>query len=186
MASNDTVILVDSTKHLSPHPFSTTYPFYHIPRATVLPGISDQIMAAAAPMVAYWFTSLIFYILDVGKWKWLDKYKIHDNAEVQARNLATRGNVVGNVIFQQVAQTFLGIFCTAGEAESRANHSQEMQNVALAISRILHCFVSNDIAEKITDFMGEQLMYQAYWWAIPIAQFLLAMYVIHLNYNVRF
>ncbi|KAF9070222.1 sphingosine hydroxylase [Rhodocollybia butyracea] len=167
---SDTGTQLNTSSCLSSQLTSITYPIYYITRPNVFPGMSNQFMVAAVPFIIYWATSLIFHVLDLGDWKWSHKYKNHDSTEVQ-RNLASRWDVVKAVILQQITQVFLGSLLTAGDpVESTVKHALEMQNIALAIFRTLHCLMSSDVAEWTSNFVGKELAHYVYWWVIPIAQ----------------
>ena len=160
------------TPHDGPLCFaSNTLPFYFSPNPTLIEGVSDTILTLAAPVVAYWSLSLFFHFLDISEWKWLEKYRIHDSSEVKARNLATRSQVVWAVVFQQIIQTALGFFWLAEDPEHISN-IKELRVLAVSLEPIL--------AGVLGDYMSPQLLASAaqfvYWWAIPVVQFLSALY----------
>lgn len=84
-----------------PPPLSTLTPL-----PPLIPLIPDSILLLAAPVVAYWCMSLIFHFLD--SYDLLSRYRLHTPAEVLKRNHVSRGEVVRDVIIQQVIQTFVG------------------------------------------------------------------------------
>jgi sphinganine C4-monooxygenase len=71
-----------------------TFPVYYCQKLDLFNGVPDYIVTLVAPIIAYWCFSLFFHALDMSGWKRLDKYRIHDSEEVQARNLVTRSEVV--------------------------------------------------------------------------------------------
>lgn len=162
-----------------PHNLWTDYPFYYTPRPSVLPGVSDQALALAAPIIAYWVASLAFHALDVSDWRWLDKYRLHDSTEVVSRNLVTRTTVVWAVLLQQAIQTALGIFWMSDEGHE-VNHASEMQRVAALIARVSPMVLGNSVAESWLKSEAHRLTYFSYWWFIPAIQLLWAMYVLRL------
>src|SRR6266542_1360466 len=86
-------------------PLCFKYPVYHIPKPQLIDGIPDHFLTIAAPVIGYWYLSLFFHFLDISEWKFLDKYRIHESAEVKSKNLVTKSQVVWAVVFQQVIQT---------------------------------------------------------------------------------
>ncbi|KAF5383582.1 hypothetical protein D9615_003703 [Tricholomella constricta] len=148
-------------------------PFYYSYKPTLIAGIPDHHLALAGPIVAYWSLSLFFHFLDISGWKWLDKYRIHDSAEVQSRNRATRSEVVWAVLLQQVIQTILGLFWLSDEMKV-ANHSGQLQAIAARLQPLVEWAVDEQNAGHVLS----DLVYYVYWWAIPSCQFLCAMFII--------
>lgn len=146
-------------------------PFYYSYNHTLVKGISDHHLALVAPIAAYWSLSLIFHFLDTRDWKSLEKYRIHDSAEVASRNLVTRSQVVWAVIFQQIVQTFLGYFWLSDQPTETASHGEQMERIA----RILLPIVQRIAGGRIGPTVLSNLVYYVYWWAIPALQFLFAM-----------
>jgi sphinganine C4-monooxygenase len=147
-----------------------SFPFYYSQKPYLIHGIPDYILTLAAPVIAYWGLSLCFHALDISGWKWLEKYRIHDSEEVQARNTATRSEVVWAVILQQVIQTALGLISLSDESTHVVNHAQQLRHVASFLD-----------SPAFTTF-GERPYIFAhaanflYWWGVPTFQFLGAMY----------
>lgn len=151
-------------------------PFYHTDRVDLLPGLSDHALALAAPLVAYWALSLLFHLFDVSGWRWLDRYRIHESAEVKSRNLVGRGEVLRAVVFQQVVQTVLGWWWIEERPHLLA---VEHAHRAAALAPTVHTWVCRLLGERagksvLANQEGD-LVYFMYWWGIPIAQFLFAM-----------
>ncbi|KAF8952414.1 sphingosine hydroxylase [Flammula alnicola] len=153
---------------------TTTFPFYFSPKARLVDGVSDFILTLIAPVVAYWSLSLFFHYLDISGWKWLDKYRIHESSEVQAKNLATRTEVVWAVIFQQVIQTVLGLVWLSDESVQRINHPQELRRLAAMIEPVLSTVLGNSMSPLVLARAADLV----YWWAIPGFQLLAAMFII--------
>jgi len=83
-------------------------PSYELrPLPPLLPWISDQNLALALPVVAYWLVSGIFHIID--ELDLFPKYRLHTPAEILMRNHATRWEVFRDVIVQQIIQTLVGM-----------------------------------------------------------------------------
>ncbi|KAF2787389.1 sphinganine hydroxylase-like protein Sur2 [Melanomma pulvis-pyrius CBS 109.77] len=69
--------------------------------------MSDGYLALAAPIVSYWFVSLIFHVIDM--YDLFPQYRLHTPAEILKRNHVTRWEVFRDVIIQQIIQTVFGI-----------------------------------------------------------------------------
>ena len=152
---------------------ATSFPFYYSQKPYLVHGVPDYILTLAAPVIVYWCLSLFFHALDISGWKWLEKYRIHDSEEVQARNLATRLEVVWAVILQQVIQTALGLISLSHESTHVVNHAQQLRRVA----SFLDSFAFTTFGKRITPYILVHAADFMYWWGIPVLQFLGAMYV---------
>jgi sphinganine C4-monooxygenase len=156
----------------------TGVPFYHTERRYLVPGIPDHFLAGIAPVVGYWVFSLFFHALDTSGWQWLDKYRIHESADVKSRNLATRTQVVWTVVFQQVIQTIAAsIFVTEDLHGGPGRWRGEMQDLGKVVVRVVRSALGNETGGKLLQAKGMDLVYFLYWWGIPVAQFFLAMCV---------
>ena len=149
-----------------------SFPFYYSQKPYLIHGIPDYILTVAAPVIAYWCLSLYFHVLDVSGWKWLEKYRIHDSEEVQARNLVTRSEVVWAVILQQVIQTALGLISLSDESSHVVSHAQQLRRVA----SFLDFLAFTTFGERITPYILVHAANFLYWWGVPTVQFLGAMY----------
>ncbi|KDQ19588.1 hypothetical protein BOTBODRAFT_126477 [Botryobasidium botryosum FD-172 SS1] len=174
-------ITVDYT--LPPHLLSalvpdpvTAYPSYHINGPSIVSFLSDKSLSLLAPLIAYWAYSLFFHALDCSDWAWIDQYRIHESAEVQAKNRATRAEVVKAVVLQQIFQTTLGVLTI--EPEGPLDHVKEMRSLAPRIAYFVMKALGQDIGKSLLVSQGESIVYFVYWWAIPIVQFVLAFAVI--------
>lgn len=74
---------------------------------SLIPGISDGVLAVVSPVVAYWVYSSIFHLIDV--YQLAEKYRIHPSEEEQSRNKVGLGEVIRDVAFQHVLQTVVGM-----------------------------------------------------------------------------
>jgi sphinganine C4-monooxygenase len=149
-----------------------SFPFYYSQKPYLIHGIPDYILTLIAPVIAYWGLSLFFHALDISGWKWLEKYRIHDSEEVQARNLATRSEVVWAVILQQVIQTALGLISLSDESTHVVNHAQQLRRVASFLDSLAFTM----FGERITPYILVHAANFLYWWGVPTFQFLSAMY----------
>src|SRR6266702_2865386 len=161
------------------HPIFHSHPFYSPQASSLVPGLSDPLLAVILPFLAYWFTSALFHLFDISNWAWLDRYRIHDSVEVSTRNRATRPEVFRAVIFQQALQTALGYFWLS-DAPEHVDHPAAMRTVARALSSsfgVLFFSPSDERAYPLLRDASPRLAYLLYWYLIPAAQLLLAMYV---------
>lgn len=165
-------------------------PFYFVQRSAFLPpawSISDSTLSLAAPIIAYWSFSLFFHILDVlaPTYPSINKYKLHESAEVTKRNLATKWDVVKAVLGQQVVQTALGWYWMAApdsELSFYTGGSKAYEDAMRWWGRwVVYCF-SNVLGQSTTQHIlsstGAHLVWWLYWYISPITQFLLAMFII--------
>ncbi|KAJ8522721.1 hypothetical protein ONZ45_g704 [Pleurotus djamor] len=159
-----------------PNEFSFTpndIPFYFSHRLPLFDNVSDEALTLAAPILAYWAISLFFHYLDMSGWKWLEKYRIHESAEVQAKNTATRSQVVQAVILQQLIQTGLGIIWLS-EPRAAPNHVLELDSLARKLYSFANFALGDEVGQVVYKSYGKAIVYLTYWWAIPIFQFLCA------------
>ena len=98
-------------------------PSYEIqPLHPLIPGIQDQYLALALPVLAYWVVSGLFHLLDT--WDLFPQYRLHTPAEVLKRNHVSRWDVFRDVIIQQVVQTAVGLVLAALEDEPVTGREQ--------------------------------------------------------------
>jgi len=161
------------------HYLSTNRPFYYSPQTHIFDWCPDHMLALAAPVITYWVSSIFFHILDISEWKWLDKYRIHESAQVKSRNLVTRSEVIRAVILQQVVQTVIGFFWVE-ERPSGAlvDHVGGILRLEPTLARILTWTLGEKMGARLLDHDGAQLLYAAYWWAFPVARFFFGMFII--------
>ena len=151
-----------------------SFPFYHSQKPHLIDGVPDHILALAAPVAAYWCFSLYFHALDISGWKWLEKYRIHESEEIQARNLVTRSEVVWAVILQQVMQIALNLMIISLSDESThvVNHTQELRRLASFIDSLAF----TTFGARLTPHTLLDATNLLYWWGVPILRLLAAMY----------
>jgi len=87
---------------LPPLPAYTLHPL-----PPLIPGVSDQHLALALPIVAYWAVSMLFHLID--EWDLFPQYRLHTPAEVLKRNHVSRCDVFRDVVIQQIIQTIVGL-----------------------------------------------------------------------------
>ncbi|KAI0704365.1 sphingosine hydroxylase [Cytidiella melzeri] len=154
-------------------------PLYYVGSDSVLGFMSDQWMSLAAPIIAYWASSLLFHFLDISEAQCLDKYRIHDSAELKARNLASKWDVIRAVILQHVIQTILGIFWMENKLAGEAvDHLAALVGRAPLLLSVLRGLLGAKMSAQLWESYGHELVYGVYWWAIPVAKFLLGMFII--------
>jgi sphinganine C4-monooxygenase len=147
-------------------------PFYFNPAPSMFPWMDDPMLSLAAPVVAYWSLSGFFQILDSSGWNWLDKYRIHESAEVMSKNKATKAEVLQAVIFQQAVQTALGWWWIDGRTNpSLAEHCARVDAWRPTVSALL----APALGGKAAHAWAGDGAYWIYWWIIPAAQLLFAM-----------
>ncbi|KZT27722.1 sphingosine hydroxylase [Neolentinus lepideus HHB14362 ss-1] len=155
------------------------FPFYYSPKPELVPGVPDHAVSLAAPIIAYWAASFVFHVLDMSDWKWLDKYRIHESAEVKTRNLVVRWDVVKAVLLQQVIQTILGVFWMDPTVSGAGvDHAGNMRVLAGKMSWWVTAGMGEGPGERLLATRGGDLVYYAYWWGIPTAKLIFAMSII--------
>jgi len=150
---------------------STDVPWYYSSKPSLVDGVSDHHLALAAPVAAYWLLSLFFHYLDTRDWKVLERYRIHDSAEVASRNRVSRTAVIWAVIFQQVLQTALGLFWLSEEHTVVPDHTEKVAGIARQLALVIG---SGEHVQPILSRLANYI----YWWAIPLFQFLVAIFTI--------
>ena len=176
--SSPSVMMNTTASYDYDHPIFHAYPFYYSHTDSLFPGLSDPLLAVILPVLAYWLTSAVFHCLDLSNWAWLDRYRIHDSAEISSRNRASPLEVFRAVIFQQVIQTTLG-YLWLSEAPELTDHSVATRAVARSLSS-LFLSPSDEQAHSVLAFFKDAspfLAYLIYWYLIPAAQIVVAMYV---------
>jgi len=159
------------------HYLSTTSPIYYTPQPSIIPWLPDHLLALASPVVGYWVSSIAFHICDMTGW--LDKYRIHDSADVASRNLVTRGQVIRAVIFQQIIQTAMGLWWMEESVSGAGvDHLGAMLAFAPSLFRVLRWTLGKEVAGRLMETDGQLLMYTYYWWVQPVAKFFFGMFVI--------
>jgi sphinganine C4-monooxygenase len=179
---------VTAAQQQQQHALFDAHPIYYSPAPSLLPALSDPLLTVLAPLPAYWLTSALFQLLDLSSAPWLRRHRIHDSAEVAARNRASRGDVFRAVVLPQILQTALAL-AWVSEPLARPDHPEAMRGIARALLALLSSPVLglglgafDGAADAAADAAAATavvapLAYVLYWWAIPAARLLLAMYV---------
>lgn len=153
-------------------------PFYFAMRQNLFVSVPDNVLALAAPTVAYWVASLFFYYLDTSRWTWLDKCRFHESDGVKPLNHATRSQVLRAVILQHTLQSLIGYYwLSAPPTISPSNCMMEMEAIAKIVVRLVGWAVGPDAADNFLALRGADLTHWLYWWAIPVAQFFFSLQV---------
>jgi sphinganine C4-monooxygenase len=137
--------------------------------------MSDFWLSLLAPIVAHWLFCAFFEILDRTDWEWLKKYRIHESSEVASRNRVTKSQVLVAVIIQHIIQITLGYFWMDTDAETGVPvpmHVPRMEAMAPTVLRSLEAVVGREFAAYLWLHKAQDLVYYAYWWAIPLARIL--------------
>lgn len=130
---------------------NTSYELPPLPEYTLKPlpplfsWISDEALAAALPVVAYWVVSLFYHMIDV--YDLFAKYRLHTPAEVLKRNHVSRYEVFRDVIVQQVIQTVAALALSwwdevaqIGKADyDIAWYAQKLRLAERAVPVVLSC-----------------------------------------------
>lgn len=153
-------------------------PVYYTPAHRLTPWAPDHLLALAVPVVAYWSLSAVFYVFDVSGWKWLDRYRIHESDEVTSRNRVTPGQVFRAVILQQVVQTAIGFWwLDQAPTGDQVDHAANMLEYAPWLAWAAKLVLGEDAGAQLLASRGADGLYMLYWWAIPVAKFVLGMCV---------
>jgi len=160
--------------------FPIDFPWYHIQRPTLIPGVSDGVTTLLTPVILYWIVSLAFHLLDISGWDWLEQYRVQPSAEILKKNLASKGEVVAAVMKMQIMQTSFGYlwgYFLGGE-ETFRNHAAELRDMSTTVARWLVKALGEERATQVMTEHGSQLTYYAYWWASPLLQLALGMFIL--------
>ncbi|KAG1811441.1 fatty acid hydroxylase superfamily-domain-containing protein [Suillus subaureus] len=154
-------------------------PFYFSLRQSIFDDIPDTYVALAAPVVTFWLMSLTFYCLDISSWRWLDKYRVHESEEVKSKNLVTPSEVARAMIFQNVMQTLVGLaWLTEPPEISVARCQSEMEGLGRMLVLVVQRLFGKEMGMKILELGGPEMTHWLYWWGIPAAQILFALFVL--------
>ena len=181
LLTSTTTIMNSTTSLLNAYQqqyLANTRPVYYSPKHQLLTIAPDNILALAAPVIAYWSLSLVFHFLDISNWKWLDKYRIHESAEVQSRNLVTIGEVIRAVFWQHVVQTIIGYWWVEElPVGDQVDHMTAMNIMLGSLYNLAKTVAGEKAVSPLFEKHAHELVYAVYWWAIPTAKFFLGMYV---------
>lgn len=161
------------------HYLAAARPMYYVGRQSILDWLPDNLLSLAAPVTAYWSLSLLFHLLDISNARWLDKYRIHESAEVKSRNLASRWNVLVAVVVQHIVQTAVGYWWIEDKPGGEAvDHLATLACRAPLLLSVLRSLLSPKLTAQVWSTYGHEMAYYLYWWAIPTGKFVLGMYVL--------
>ncbi|KAK3322463.1 fatty acid hydroxylase superfamily-domain-containing protein [Apodospora peruviana] len=108
-------------------------PAYEIrPLPDMFSFISDFWLSLLAPHIAYWVMSMIFHFIDA--YDLFPQYRLHTPEEITQRNLATKYEVVRDVLVEQVIQ--LSISAVLALTEPTQSTGMEDYDVAVWATRI--------------------------------------------------
>jgi sphinganine C4-monooxygenase len=157
---------------------SSSLPVYYSPRPQLVPGVPENYLSLASPILAYWVLSLIFHGLDISNWQWLDKYRIHESEEMKSRNKVSKYDVILAVIFQHVLQTALGLWWLDDSPESGGSaitHLEPMMRLAPTLRTIFLAVVGEKLGTIWWNEKADKILYFVYWWGIPVLQIVFGM-----------
>jgi sphinganine C4-monooxygenase len=165
--------------HTIYNPSMADVPFYYADRPALIPGVADGILALVVPIIGYWSLSLFFHGLDISGWQWLNKYRIHEEAdEAKNKELVTQSEVIQRVLIQQAFQIMLGYFngVIVDVSIRPGSWRDEMENLSAVMVHVARTVLGNELGEKVLQGAEKvDMAYFLYWWGIPAAQFFLAM-----------
>lgn len=150
--------------------FPVNYPFYHIHSENILPFISDKNLSLLAPVIVYWVESILFELLDRTSFSWLERYRIHESAEVKSRNKCSKMQVVITVFLQQIIQTIVGYYWLDDDEVRVVNYVTELRRLAPYVQQAAIIVLGKSNALRIMHNHGPALVSWAYWWGIPVLQ----------------
>ncbi|WAQ86571.1 hypothetical protein PtA15_7A297 [Puccinia triticina] len=161
-------------------PTQLAFPSYHFQRNEIIPGLSDPALTVLVPLLAYWLVAIFFTLLDHLELPWIEKYRLHEPAEIAKRNKVSPAQVVKAVILQQLIQTALGIFYldSAPSNVLARDYLAEMKQYAPLVSTLVHILLPPQHARWLLLNYGQSLVQWSYWWGLPILQFLWASFVL--------
>ncbi|KZT35874.1 sphingosine hydroxylase [Sistotremastrum suecicum HHB10207 ss-3] len=158
--------------------FPVNYPFYHIHSESIFPFISDKNLSLLAPVVVYWIESILFELLDRTSFPWLEKYRIHESAEVQSRNKCSKMQVIVTVFLQQIIQTIVGAYWLDDDEIRVVDHVTEMRRLAPYVQQAAIVVLGKGNALNILRDHGTALISWVYWWGLPVLQCVWAILIV--------
>ncbi|GJJ15513.1 hypothetical protein Clacol_009791 [Clathrus columnatus] len=153
------------------------FPWYHIAQETVVPGVPDHITTLLSPVIEYWIVSLIFHLIDISGWEWLEGYRVQPSSEILKKNLATKREVVETVMKMQIMQTAFGYFWQTyvGGISGAPNYAAELHEMDLLWANRLARWFGTRFAAEFLRVYGKGFAYYMYWWVYPLGQLGIAM-----------
>jgi len=156
----------------------TQKPFYYADRANLISLMPDKYLSIFVPVVVYWICAIPFDILDYLSPACLEKYRIHESAEVRAKNKVSKSRVIITVLFQQFLQVLLGYWWLEENDNIKLNHSRSIQAITLTLNRFMSQLLGTEGAVRFANTTSSLFAPWLYWWGIPCLQLLFAMFVI--------
>jgi sphinganine C4-monooxygenase len=102
------------------------------PMPDLLPFISDFWLPTILPHIMYWVVSLVFHVIDI--YDLCPQYRLHTPEEITQRNLASRWEVLRDVIIEQIIQIIFAAGLTLSEPQQTTG--MEEYDVAVWATRI--------------------------------------------------
>ncbi|ODN98511.1 C4-hydroxylase [Cryptococcus wingfieldii CBS 7118] len=158
-------------------------PFYHTARPHIFSFISDKYLSIAAPILAYWFYSTFFHLIDTAQFPYFENRRIHDSPEMLARNKVTIWDVIKAVVLQHVIQAVLAWWWIEDDEvilqrEIYKDHLAAMGHMAPWVADGTLLVLGRRTGEQLLKNHGEAMVRWLYWWGIPAAQMIFAFFVI--------
>jgi len=140
--------------------------------------LPDKYLSIFVPVAVYWICALPFEILDHLSPACLEKYRIHESAEVQAKNRVTRSKVIVTVLFQQLLQVLVGYWWLEENDNVNLNHPRSIQTIQSTLAQFVSQILGTESAHRFVNTTGPLFASWLYWWGIPCLQVFFAMFVI--------
>lgn len=166
---------------VTPHDLSNA-PSYHVTRQHLLSWISDRHLSLLAPTVVYWVLSTLFEILDTAQLPYFEARRLHDSAEVKAKNRAQFWPVIRVIVIQQVIQALVGLVILESDEvilqnEVQRDHVRSMTYLTPRVADAVFLLLGQQTGIRVLQAYGAQLVSWVYWWGIPSLQMYLALWV---------
>jgi hypothetical protein len=172
---NATVITSSPYEHVGNFVDGTcSVSWYHTSRPQILPGMSNGILAILSPVFSYWTLSAFYTVLDNLDWECVARHRFHEPAQATKKNLVSKWDVLRLIIFQQAMQSIIGYFLVEEDVIiPLATHCARAAQWATTLFAALAAMLGPAAARLWASRAG----YFVYWWGVPIAQLLFAMWV---------
>ncbi|KAL4063191.1 hypothetical protein V8B97DRAFT_2109426 [Scleroderma yunnanense] len=139
-------------------------PFYFIARQNLVGDISDTTLALMCPVIAFWMFSVFFDLLDNSGWRFFEQYRIHESNEIKSRNLATKSEVVINVIAGYLIQTIVGIIYLNDLPDISLSHcSMELEEMQTTLVCFIKWMARPKLLVDLLIFHKTSIVYWLYW-----------------------
>ncbi|GAA5951922.1 hypothetical protein JCM8115_005278 [Rhodotorula mucilaginosa] len=164
--------------HFPTPPPQSSYPFYHVRREQVVPGMSDGIAILIVPVLVYWAYSLVFCLIDNLGWDCFERHRIHEPEEVKTKNRVTVPEVIKAVLLQQAIQIATGWVVVTNVEEAQPDPSIALNAWGLRLAHGVVSLAGTKRGGEIMARYGQQAAEFIYWWGVPAIQFVAAAFIL--------